>query len=854
MFKITVYFKKYRFFLPLILVSVLLSCNTTRYLDDREQLLVKNTVKVKAEEEKPEVSEDDLEDIIRPKPNSKLLFIRVNLAIYSLYSQERVEKKENRKIEKCREKQAEKLTEYNSDIRRYEYNRSLYPEGTADYEKFDKKLQNTQDKRNKLKNEECSHTHWSHRMGEAPVLYKTNDQYRNARQIRVYLKNQGYYFPSVKTKKINKSEKKAEVKYVIKPGKPYRIDSVGWDIPDSALKKLILSHTEASFIKKGNRLDVDYFRKERDRLTEILRNRGYYNFTKNYISYSLDTLGAGRQADVTLSIARPMRNGKKTNHKKYYIEEVNIWPDYDPRKALTDKKAYFNKFEEKEYLYNNKLFKFHLDGRPKLKKRVVMQGVYINKDSVYRLQDIRATYKYLTGMEIIRIANVNFNEIKDTLAAAADSNSEKGYLSCDIKISNNPSQARTFELQGTNTNGNLGAAGSAAYTHRNIFRGAEVFNFSLRGSIERQTGYGGQDIIETDRFFNSRELILETGLKIPRFLAPFQLKSFIKRSNPGTELLLNYSYLNRPEYTRTVAGLSFGYFWRSSPVLEHSLKPLVLDYIDLTDPTESFLDYIARYNLQGSYEDHFVFGSSYSFIFNNSSREGKGNHYYLRTNFKLAGNSLSAVIGLVKDDFSSGKAINNNVFAQFSKVDFDLRHYRQISGTDNQVVFRLFAGAVLPYGNMEVVPFGEKYFSGGANGIRAWQVRALGPGAYTFTDEADRFPNRTADIKLEANFEYRMKLFWMLEGAFFIDGGNIWAINKEDDREGALFEPSDFYKEIAVGTGLGFRFDFDYFIIRFDFGLKLKDPSMEEGTRWIPWNRSYTYEDWTFNVGIGYPF
>jgi hypothetical protein len=854
MTKLKPYLKKYRIFFPLVLIAFTYACNTTKYLDEREQLLVKNKIKIKSEEKKSVISEDELKDVIRPRPNSRLLFMRVNLAIYNIYSPEKTARKEKKKEKKCEEKQLKKLSEYDSDIRRYEYNRSLYPEGTKEYKEYDEKLKSKQEKRNKLKNEDCDRTLWTHRIGEAPVLYKTNDQYRNARQIRIYLKNRGYYYPSVRTDKTNRSKKKAEVEYIVKPGKPYRIDSVTYDINDDSLQDLILKHEDESFIKKGSRLDVDFLQNERNRISEILRNRGYYHFTKNFISYSIDTIGPGMKADVEMKIAKPVKNGKPINHRKYLIQEVNIWPDYEPRKALTDKQDYLSKFTEKKYLYNNKPFVFHKADKPKLKSSAIMHGIYINKDSLYRVQDIRATYKYLTGMEIIKIANVDFSEITDSTNLPYKYDPEKGYLECDIRISNNASQARTFEIQGTNTNGNLGAAGSATYTHRNIFRGAEVFNFGLRGSLERQTNYAGQDAIETDQFFNSQELSVEAGIKFPRFLAPLKLKRFIKRSNPGTEILLNYSYLHRPEYTRTVAGFSYGYFWKSSQVLEHLFKPVVLDYVDLIDPTDGFLEYIARYNLQGSYEDHFVFGSSYSLIFNNSGKEKKSNYFYLRTNTKLAGNSLSAAMTLIQGDDSPGKSINNNVFAQFFKLDFDLRHYRLIPGTDNKIVFRLFSGAAFPYGNLDVVPFGEKYFSGGANGVRAWQVRALGPGAYTYQDEADRFPNRTADIKIEGNIEYRMKLFWMIEGALFVDAGNIWAINETDDREGALFELSDFHKEIAIGTGLGFRFDFDFFIIRLDFGLKLKDPSMEEGKRWIPLNRSYNYDDWTFNIGIGYPF
>lgn len=844
------------FFTVFVLIPLMFfSCSSVKHLDEGEKLLVKNKINIISDEKKDGISEDDMGDIIRPRPNSKILFFRLNLQIYNLYSPEKTKKKEEKRKAKCEKKLLEKTQEYDSTVVVEQKRRDAHPKGSEEYIEHDKKLKEAQSKSKKARDKDCEHTLWTHRIGEAPVLYKINDQYRNARQLRIYLKNKGYYYPVVRPNDKLKGNKKVMVEYTVKPGVPYRLkDSVEYSIRDSNIMQMVLRNEHKTFLPKGERLDVDLLQKERDRITGFLRDSGYYKFTKNYITYTIDTTGMQMEAKVTMNIANLQAGNATQPHKKYYINRVNVHPDFDPRLALTEKENYFARFTEKRYLYNNKEFHFYENGKPKLKPKSIMQGIYVNQDSLYQVQDIQATYKYLTGMEIIKIANIDFKEVTDSTKFPRNFPPNSGLLDCDIKISNNLSQARTFEIQGTNTNGNLGAAGSATYTHRNVFRNAEVFNFSVKGSLERQTNYASQDVVESDLFFNSRELAVEAGLKFPRFVAPLKLKSFIKRSNPGTELLLNYSYLQRPEYIRTVAGFSYGYFWNQTPSIEWMVKLVSLDFVNLENPTEGFLEYIRRYNLQGSYEDHFVFGSGYSFVYNNSHEKEKNNTWYFRANLKLAGNTLFGIMNLIEGNNDPGKSISNNVFAQFSKLDFDLRRYTSVAGSNHTLVMRLFAGSVLPYGNLDVVPFGEKYFSGGANGVRAWQVRALGPGAYTYQDETDLFPNRTADIKLEANLEYRFKLFWMLEGAYFIDAGNIWAINSTDDREGALFEPNDFYKEIAIGTGLGFRLDFDFFIVRFDFGLKLKDPSLPEGERWIPMNRGFEYEDWTFNVGIGYPF
>ncbi|MCP4179606.1 MAG: BamA/TamA family outer membrane protein, partial [bacterium] len=457
--------------------------------------------------------------------------------------------------------------------------------------------------------------------------------------------------------------------------------------------------------------------------------------------------------------------------------------------------------------------------------------------------------------------NIGFKEKnkKDSLVESTDQ--DVGYLDCDVKITQKQLQSFTFELEGTNTSGNIGAAGNILYSHRNIFRNAEVLDLKLKGALERQTGKKESEEEVGNLaigFFNSYEYGLDLSIKFPRFLAPYKLKSFIKRYNPQTSISTNFNYMNRPSYSRTIAGLSFGYFWNSSPAVKHIFKPVVLDFVKLDNPTEDFRRYIERYNLYDSYKDHFILGIGYSIIYNNQQKresKNKWSYSYLRINTKASGNTLYGIMKLTKKNTENGSYyLANNAFSQFFKFDIDYRHYIKIDRAGDKLVFRTFLGVAYPYGNLKVVPFVEQYFSGGANSIRAWQVRALGPGTYSIPINTDVFPNQTADIKLEGNIEYRAKLFWMLEGALFLDVGNIWAINNQDERTGALFEFKDFYKELAIGTGIGFRLDFDFFIIRFDFGLKLKDPTQPIGKRWIPTNRRFYRDDWTFNVGIGYPF
>ncbi len=333
------------------------------------------------------------------------------------------------------------------------------------------------------------------------------------------------------------------------------------------------------------------------------------------------------------------------------------------------------------------------------------------------------------------------------------------------------------------------------------------------------------------------------------------MKKFIKRSNPYTIVQVNYNFLERPDYTRSIAGVSFGYNWNSTKTISHSFIPINGDLVKLHNSTEEFLELIEKWNLEEVYDDRLVFGSSYRFTFNNQFVSQKRNFIFFSIYAKPAGNSLSLIMKMSDQEKEDGSyKIADNVFAQFIKTDFDLRYYRKLSREKDKLVFRLFAGIAYPYGNLKVIPINERYSSGGANGIRAWPIRTLGPGSYKSED--DSYPDQTSDIKLEANFEYRMKLFSILEGALFIDGGNIWAVNDQDTREGAIFEFNDFYKEIAVGTGFGLRFDLDFLVIRFDFGRKIHDPTRDINQRFIlirPDNLNLT-DVWSLNFGIGYPF
>jgi hypothetical protein len=373
-----------------------------------------------------------------------------------------------------------------------------------------------------------------------------------------------------------------------------------------------------------------------------------------------------------------------------------------------------------------------------------------------------------------------------------------------------------------------------------------MFSVKLKGAYEA--------LKDTSRLRSTQEYGLETNLRIPKFLIPVRKEDFIKKYNPSTNIQAAYNYQALPLFTRTLASATFGYNWQAGRgnYQSHIVNPLMLSLIKLPPGSmdSSFAAMIKSTYQAYSYRDVMILGGSYSYIFNNQKIQKSSDYWFLRMNFETAGN----LIALVEKATGTKTADGNYKFlgqsyAQYFRTDLDVR-YNYIFNAFSSVVYRGFLGVGVPYGNSKAIPFEKQYFGGGANSIRAWRVRSLGPGSY---DPGEKnFLNQTADIKLEFNAEYRYKLFWILGGALFMDVGNIWTYNYDPATPGSQFLFKNFFKELAVGTGTGFRFDLSFVIARIDIGLKLRDPRAGEG--WIIGRRPFNRKDIAIVLGIGYPF
>ncbi len=679
--------------------------------------------------------------------------------------------------------------------------------------------------------------------GDPPVIYEEYLTRQTTEQLSLYLINKGYRNALV-TDTVKIKGQKATVIYKIEANEPYTISNINYQIEAPLLKSLILNDTSNSLLNKGIIFNLNLLDKERSRITRYIRNKGFYDFSKDYISFIADTNASQKKASVTIKVEQHKEKRADTTvkkqHPRYKIKNIYVVTDYDKKTVMKNRDLFYNtmdtvKYENLYFLYHDEL---------KVKPQMLTQSIYIKQDDFYNSDDVQETHGHLSSLRIINIVNIKFEKVHDSLSAYKHHVRE---LNCYIRLTPSNSQAYTVEIEGTNSSGDIGVGGSLTYQHKNLFRRAEIFDLSIKGGIEF---IKKRSIASLD---NTTEFGSEARLRIPRFLLPLKGENFVKKFNPLTSLSISYNYQKRPDYTRRISNVSYGYRWKGNKHLTHMINPLELNLVKLLESTSQFREQINQTPyLKESYEEHTIAVTNYSVIYNNQSIQQTKDFIFIRYNIEPAGNFLTGVYHLFNVSKQEGAyQLFGNPYSQYIKSDIDFRYYHIINESD-KLVYRFFAGAGFPYNNSLVMPFEKKYFSGGANSVRAWQVRSLGPGSFE-EEEFYPFPNNLGDIKLEANIEYRFDLFWVIEGALFLDMGNIWAINRSDDREGALFRFNNFYKDIAIGGGIGTRFDFSFFVFRIDFGLKTRYPD-KKSNRWIFKQDKIGSNDYNINIGIGYPF
>jgi len=685
---------------------------------------------------------------------------------------------------------------------------------------------------------------WLRRIGEPPVVYDEDLKEKSTEQLILFMRNKGFYNVEVSDSTQFKNQR-ARVVYQVTPKIPYRIRDINYFFHDAALSSLVLKDTTSNMFRAGELFDVDVLQEERIRIETLLRNRGYYSFTRDYIYFEVDSTLNHHLVDITLGIRNfPKLDSRgrtiHVDHPIYNIRDVYLVTDYD---AVSSQSESDTILIRKDTLVYDSVHLVYSD-KPNIRPSVVTQKNYIIPNKRFNANNAQRTYRNLSSLSAYKMVDIRFNEVEQGT----------NQLDCEVMIAPATRQAYTVKLEGTNSAGNIGAAGNLSYRHRNLFGGSEQFDLSFLGAIENLSESSTDPDIPASSGLNlMQEFGVEARLRIPKFLLPFRTDQFIRKYNPQTNIRVSYNYQKRPDYIRTLVNASFGYDWKGNTNLTHRLFPLETSLILTPFKSPEFEDWLEGKYLYYSYEPHLIIDTRYTWIFTNQKLLKNQDFIDARLNLETAGNLLYGGYSvLASDPGDENYQLLGVDFAQYLKADIDFRSYNFLY-EDISLVLRGFAGIGYAYLNSTAMPFEKQYFSGGANSIRAWQVKSLGPGSYRDSTYIS-YPNQTGDVKLEANMEYRFKLFWKMEAALFLDVGNIWSLSAEDDRSGAGFDITRFYKELAVGTGIGTRFVFSFFIFRFDVGLPLRNPYPVGGSYWFP--EIYLDEKVkpTFNIAIGYPF
>jgi len=711
--------------------------------------------------------------------------------------------------------------------------------------------------------------------GDPPVLYDSTMLNQTVVDLKRMMTNKGYLNAEV-TPTVNLNNKKAKVTYNIRAGEPYRINDYKIDVSDSIMSDPVLPTRMLSLlknnrikedrsnslhvidsllyritlVKKNALFDLDMLDQERDRITSTFRRFGYYAFNKEYIGYEADTALGKNKVDLDLTIYPFATSGQsgqitETPHRQYKVKSVELYIDYNP---LEDGNL---SYYQETSVYEKDGYKIIYGPRGEyISPSVILSNCYITPGTLYDENMTSLTYSALSQLKILKNVNITWE-------------SDSTDLRCIITCVPDKKQGISAEVEGTNSGGYFGLGGAVGYLHRNAFKGSELFNVRLRGAYEA--------ISPSFSSFSKNyfEIGGETSLTFPSFMFPFLKKDFRRRIHASTQLNSSYTFQRRPGYfTRTVLSAGLKYIWQDRRSLNRHVFDLAeVSYVHLPKGSlnNEFYENLSPSAQQYSFNDHFILGTGYTFSRTNAVSLNRRNQpiYSLRASIETAGNllALSALIADAKPDSIGSKQVFGTNYAQYVRGTIDYSKTYRVD-EKNSVAWHVGGGIAIPYGNSKQIPIQKRFFSGGANGVRGWSIRELGPGSYYFRpndnpNDKDNFYYHSGDIRLDASIEYRSKLFWLLELGAFVDVGNIWTIREYERQEGGVFKINKFYKEIAASWGLGLRLDFDFVLIRLDCGWKIYNPTDDPNPkvkRW-PVGQPFNFKDNTaWHIAVGYPF
>lgn len=746
------------FFISLLFLLFLVSCNTTKYVPDGDFLVDKVIVSYDTKI----IPKEEVKSYIRQMPNTKTLgLFKMQLGLYNFSGRD----------------------------------------STKSINRFFR------------------------RIGDAPVILDNQLTEMTENQIKMLFFNRGFMNAYVKSTIDSTKEKKATIKYTIQSNTPYKLRSYYPNIEHSELLE-IASDTARSVVKPEKQLfDTEILDKERDRIVNRFRDLGYFNFTKDHLHFYVDSALNNHEVDLVLEVLEDKNNSDTLLFQKYTINKVNFFSSAD--KTIENLSTIF---KLDTIVLND--YQFIYEGEQNIRPSVLIQSTHLVPNRPFSDRAVERSFSSLNSLSAVKYVDISFKEIEN--------------CKLDVNIVVTPNKLQTFstDVEGTYSAGYWGIGGNLNYGHRNVFKGSETFSLRGRALYEYQ-GFNQ----------NAYEFGGDAGLKFPTFMLPFATKEFKRNVRATTEFTGSFSYRERPkEYTGIITGAGFNYNWSEKLQINHHVDVLNVSYVHYPYISDEYREYLSTspyfaYNFQ----NHLIMRAGYSGSFSGyRAYQPLRNYSSYSYAVEVAGNTLYALNNLLQSptDTLGSYRIFGIRYAQYLKADFNVTHH-QLFDKNNRIVYHLGVGMAVPYGNNPLVPFEKRYFSGGANSVRGWTSYQLGPGKFKSKGGYIDYNTQMGDIRLDMNMEYRTKLFWKLEGALFLDAGNVWTIRDYDSQPGGVFRFSTFMDQLGIAYGAGIRADFSFVVFRVDLGFKLHDPALP---RLEKWRTKITANDYAFNLAIGYPF
>ena len=818
--RITKYKFLENFIFSYLFIFIFSSCSITKHVPEDEFLLRKVKIEFLNSNNSNTISKEELYDLLLQKPNRKVFSnFRFYLRLYNLSNQQRIDQKIVKKQIKI-DKVNLKIKQLNRSSLILDSNYIQKPLKERKLA-FGERIQNT---------------------GEAPVIYSALKLNRTKEQLKKYLFNKGYFKNEITDSTTVLDNGQIDIQYFIHLREPMYLSSIKYQCPEILISSYLDSIESNSFLKKGAIFDTDNLVKERNRINDFLTNSGFYNFNKEFIYFDIDTNYLSKTVNITLGIQNYKKIDKINNsfqdltHKQFKISKVNI--------QIGDSSK-FNNIAKLDSIENS-FFKIVNYQPINFKSKVFKNSIFFKKDDYYKKSVAQQTYRSLISLGLFKYVNISFDTLTDNKLVG------------NIELTPSKTQNLSLSLDGTNNERLFGFQGGIDYFHNNLFHGGEKILISLKSSFEIQLLLTDSKETGISNKPNTTEFGPEFHFYLPKYLLINKIGNLRKHINPITEFTGAFNIQDRPDYYRRNQELSFGWVFHENKTTTWHINPLLISIVDI-EINSDFQNQIESYNDQyilSSFQDHVVAGGVFSFEYNGQNLSYNSNSLYLKTTFESAGGTLfnfHELINKDKNTLTDSYDFLGIRYAHFQKATLDLRYYQGLSDR-SKIVYRIYSGVGIPKKNLsDALPFEKSFFAGGSNSLRAWRARSLGPGSYF--EDSTRY-DKIGDIKFEGNIEARFPISKWIEGAFFVDFGNIWLIGYDSLRPEGKFNWNNVLDDIAIGSGFGLRLNFEFFILRADLAIPFKNPGIpKDNNQWI--FKSEKRDDHfspLLNLGIGYPF